>query len=78
MKHTLRVEVKERTDDAKHSGSDHRQGISAPIFRLSWGTWGREINKVSQLYIVSVYGPRTLCAVLGPPVRSEDARCGLM
>ena len=30
---TLRVEVKEPTDDAKHSGSDHRQGISAPIFR---------------------------------------------
>ena len=30
---TLRVEVKERTDDVKHSGSDHRQVISAPIFR---------------------------------------------
>ena len=30
---TLRVEVEEPTDDAKHSGSDHRQGISAPIFR---------------------------------------------
>ena len=29
---TLRVEVKEPTDDVKHSGSDHRQGISAPIF----------------------------------------------
>ena len=29
----LRVEVKERTDDVKHSGSDHRHGISAPIFR---------------------------------------------
>ena len=30
---TLRVEVKEPTDDAKHSGSDHLQGILAPIFR---------------------------------------------
>ena len=32
---TLRVEVKEPTDDVKHSGSDHRhrQGISSPIFR---------------------------------------------
>ena len=30
---TLRVEVKEPTDDVKHSGSDHHQGISAPIFR---------------------------------------------
>ena len=30
---TLRVGVKEPTDDIKHSGSDHRQGISAPIFR---------------------------------------------
>ena len=30
---TLRVEVKEPTDDVKHSGSDHRRGISAPIFR---------------------------------------------
>ena len=31
---TLRVEVKEPTDDAKHFGSDHRQGISAKIFRI--------------------------------------------
>ena len=30
---TLRVEVKEPTDDSKHSGSDHRHGISSPIFR---------------------------------------------
>ena len=30
---TLRVEVKERTADVKHSGSYHRQGILAPIFR---------------------------------------------
>ena len=30
---TLRVEVKEPTDDVKHSGSDHRQGISTPMFR---------------------------------------------
>ena len=29
----LRVEVRERTDDVKHSASDHRHGISAPIFR---------------------------------------------
>ena len=29
----LRVEVKERTDDVKHSGSDYHLGISAPIFR---------------------------------------------
>ena len=29
---TLRVEVKEPTDDAKHSGSDHRHGILSPIF----------------------------------------------
>ena len=29
----LRVEVKERTDDVKHSGSYHRHGISAPILR---------------------------------------------
>ena len=30
---TLSVEVKEPTDDVKHSGSDHRHGSSAPIFR---------------------------------------------
>ena len=29
----LRVEVKEPTDDVRHSGSDHRQGILSPIFR---------------------------------------------
>ena len=46
---------------------------------------GREINKVSQLYIVSVYGPRTPGAVFGPPgavlgppgAGHEDERCGL-
>ena len=26
------VEVKEHTDDVKHSGSDHRQGILTPIY----------------------------------------------
>ena len=43
---TLRVEVKEPTDDVKHSGSDHRQGISAPIFlTLSLLRHLRERNK---------------------------------
>ena len=41
----LRVEVKEPTDDVKHSGSDHRQGISAPIFGTL--TLLRERNKLS-------------------------------
>ena len=43
---TLRVEVKEPTDDVKHSGSDLSQGISAPIFRtLPLLRHLREINK---------------------------------
>ena len=43
---TLRVEVKEPTNNAQHSGSDHRQGISAPIFRtLSLLSHLRERNK---------------------------------
>ena len=52
---TLRVEVKEPTDDVKHSGSDHRQGISAPIFRtLPLLKHLRERNKYSGSTVHSV------------------------